>query len=267
MRLRQLRLQNFRQHADSRIDFRPGLTGIIGPNGAGKTTILEAIAWAIYGATAARGTNDTLRFSRAPGRARVLVELVFELSGHEFRVSRTLNNADVFLDNGITPIASGTSGVTSYLEQRIGMSREEFFNTYFTSQKELQFLAQLGPKERGRFLAQVLGYERLRLAQDRAKERRRELSAEANGIRETLPDPDELRAKREEADQRVKSSKTAVSDAEKQRKERAASLEKLEPLWLEQQQKRERMKEIQHEIDAATREGESARRDVERANT
>ena len=44
------------------------------------------------------------------------------------------------------------------------MTRDEFFNTYFTGQKELQFLAQMGPAERGRFLAQVLGYERLRLA-------------------------------------------------------------------------------------------------------
>ena len=66
---------------DTEIDFRRGLTGIIGPNGAGKTTILEAIAWAIYGAPAARGTNDTIRFARAPGRARVLVELTFELGG------------------------------------------------------------------------------------------------------------------------------------------------------------------------------------------
>ncbi len=266
MRLLQLRLQNFRQHADSRIEFRPGLTGIIGPNGAGKSTILEAIAWSIYGAPAARGTNDTIRFARAPGRARVLVEFVFELSGHEFRVTRTLNSADVFLDNGLTPIASGTSGVTAYLEQRIGMSREEFFNTYFTSQKELQFLAQLGPRDRGRFLAQVLGYERLRQAQDKAKERRRELSAEANGIREVLPDPAELRAQREEADRRVQAGKAAVTDAEKQRKERAATLAQLEPRWQEWQQKRDRMREIQHQIDAATREGESARRDVERAN-
>jgi exonuclease SbcC len=164
MRLSSLRLQNFRQHADTRIEFRRGLTGIIGPNGAGKSTILEAIAWAIYGAPAARGTNETIRFAGAPGRARVLVELAFELGGHEFRVNRTLSAADVFLDGGITPVATGIGGVSTYLENRIGMTREEFFNTYFTSQKELQFLAQVGPRDRGRFLAQVLGYERLRCA-------------------------------------------------------------------------------------------------------
>ncbi|MBW3554411.1 MAG: ATP-binding protein, partial [Gemmatimonadetes bacterium] len=65
MRLNRLRLLNFRQHADTEIEFRSGVTGIIGPNGAGKSTLLEAIAWAIYGASAARGTNETIRFARA----------------------------------------------------------------------------------------------------------------------------------------------------------------------------------------------------------
>lgn len=69
MRLTRLALTNFRQHVDTVLNFRPGLTGIIGPNGSGKTTILEAIAWAIYGAPAARGVKETLRFNRAPGRA------------------------------------------------------------------------------------------------------------------------------------------------------------------------------------------------------
>src|SRR5262245_21829188 len=207
MRLISLRLQNFGQHADTRIDFRRGLTGIIGPNGAGKSTILEAITWAIYGAPAARGTNETIRFARAPGRARVLVEFAFELGGHEFHVNRTLNSADVFLDSGITPVATGIGGVSSYLESRIGMTREEFFNTYFTSQKELQFLEQLGPRERGRLLAQVLGYERLRIAQDHAKERRRQLQSEILGIREVLPDAEVLRADREAGEARVKETR------------------------------------------------------------
>jgi DNA repair protein SbcC/Rad50 len=265
MRLLQLRLQNFRQHADSRIDFRKGLTGIIGPNGAGKSTILEAIAWAIYGAPAARGTNDTIRFARAPGRARVLVELAFELGGHEFRVSRTLNSADCTLDGGITPIASGVGAVTSYLESRIGMTRDEFFNTYFTSQKELQFLAQMGPRDRGRFLAQVLGYERLRVAQDKAKDRRKQLSSEMVGIREVLPDELELQARKEEADQRSKRAKAAVGEAEKDRERRFTAVEELKPRWADAQQKRDRMREIGHEIDAARRDGEAARREVERA--
>src|SRR5262245_8007627 len=178
-----------------------------------------------------------------------------------------MSGADVTLDNGITPVATGTSGVTSYLEQSIGMTREEFFNTYFTSQKELQFLARMGPKDRARFLAQVLGYERLRYAQDKARERRKELSAEANGLREALPDPAELSARKSESEVRVKAAKAALTQAEQRSEESAAVLAQLEPRWLEVQQQRERTREVQQEIEAATRDGVAARRDIERAQS
>ena len=59
VRLHRLELQNFRQHAESVVTFETGLTGIIGTNGSGKTTILEAIAWALYGNSATRGTRRT----------------------------------------------------------------------------------------------------------------------------------------------------------------------------------------------------------------
>ena len=173
MRLNSLRLVNFRQHADSLLEFDGGITGIIGPNGAGKTTILEAIAWALYGNAAARGTRDSIRWNRAPARASVRVELDFELGGHRYLVTRGLTTAEVYLDGASTPIANSLSGVTELLRRRLGMSREEFFNTYFTGQKELSVMAAMGPAERAQFLSRVLGYERLRAAQGIARERRK----------------------------------------------------------------------------------------------
>jgi len=61
MQINRIRLRNFRQHEDTELELGAGLTGIIGPNGAGKTTILEAVAWAMYGMPAARGSRDTIR--------------------------------------------------------------------------------------------------------------------------------------------------------------------------------------------------------------
>ena len=84
MELRRLHLVNFRQHADTELEFGPGITGIIGPNGSGKTTILEAIAWAIYGLQAVRGDKDSIRRLGAKGRATVEVELEFHLGTHEY---------------------------------------------------------------------------------------------------------------------------------------------------------------------------------------
>ena len=161
MRLRSLSLQNFRQHRDTRIAFDAGLTGIIGANGSGKTTILEAIAWAIYGTAAARGNRDSIRSLRAPAGAPVRVELEFDLGAHRYRVERGLSVARLFLDGAAQPIAMSVAGVTDLLQKRLGMTRQEFFNTYFTGQKELSVMAALGPRERALFLSRVLGYERL----------------------------------------------------------------------------------------------------------
>ncbi|MFN5201579.1 MAG: AAA family ATPase, partial [Gemmatimonas sp.] len=192
MRLISLRLQNFRQHADTRLDFDRGLTGIVGPNGSGKSTVLEAIAWALYGNPAARGTRDGIRFSRAGPRAPVKVELVFELAGHRYRVLRGLSNAEVYLDAGEAPIANTITGATELLQRRLGMTRAEFFHTYFTGQKELDVMAALGAAERARFLSRVLGYDRITGAQEFARERRRAVLAEINGLKQGMADPDAI---------------------------------------------------------------------------
>jgi len=265
MRLLSLRLKNFRQHSDTSITFRPGLTGIIGPNGAGKSTILEGIAWAMYGAAAARGTNDTIRFSRAGARARVEVELAFALGGHEYRVVRSLHGAEVFLDGGAQAVASGVGGVSGYLQSRVGMSRDEFFNTYFTGQKELQFLAAMGPADRGRFLSQVLGYERLRRAQELVRNKRNELRSEIRGLRASLGDRDELVSLLAAASTRVTEAVDRLAAARKESEDALAAEKAFAPRWEKAEKDRERFRELTHAIETAERDRDGARRDLERA--
>src|SRR2546428_250528 len=186
MRLHRLRLVNFRQYADSDIVVGPGITGIIGPNGSGKSTLLEAIAWAIYGNPAARGDKDGIRNLRAKARSSVRVELEFGLGAHEYRVVRGLHNAELYQDGGV--VANSLTEVTVKLERVLGMRHDEFFNTYFTGQKELAVMASLGKTDRAAFLSRVLGYDRLRLAQERVRERRNALASELRGLGAGLPE-------------------------------------------------------------------------------
>ena len=139
MQLASLRLTNFRQHERTELDLGPGLMAVVGANGSGKSTLLEAIAWALYGTAAARGTRDTIKRRGAPPRARVEVELVFTLGSHRYRLQRTLTNAELEQDGEI--IANSSATVTSRVVALLGMTREEFFNTYFTGQKELAVMA------------------------------------------------------------------------------------------------------------------------------
>src|SRR4051812_38185510 len=141
---------------------------------------------------AARGTRESIRSNRAGARAQVRVELDFELGGHAYHVVRGLTNAELYLDGASVPIANSLSGVSELLRRRLGMSLEEFFNTYFTGQKELSVMAAMGPSERAQFLSRVLGYERLRTAQALVRDRRRVIAAEVAGLRAGMPDPDHV---------------------------------------------------------------------------
>ncbi len=264
MKLNSLRLVNFRQHADSQITFDGGLTGIIGPNGSGKTTILEGIAWALYGNSAARGTRESLRFNRAPARAAVRVELDFELAGHRYRVVRGLTNAELYLDGASVPIANSITGVTELLQRRLGMTRTEFFHTYFTGQKDLNVMAAMGPSDRARFLSRVLGYEKLRTAQDLVRDRRKEIMAKIAGVRMGMPDRDTVERGLLEAASRLGTAERRLAEAERHEREAAAALASATPEWERVQRERDRLQELLTDLKVAERDEEALARDGER---
>src|SRR3954467_5301850 len=264
MRLNSLRLQNFRQHLDTYVTFDTGLTGIIGANGSGKSTLLEAIAWALYGQDAARGKKETLRSLRAGPNARVKVELDFELGGHRSRVGRGLTTAELYLDGSDAPIANSLTGVTELLRRRLGMSREEFFNTYFTGQKELDVMAAMAPSERAQFLSRVLGYERLRTAQRLVREHGRLLAAEAAGVRAAMPDAGSVERMHMDASERLVRANQRARESGERRDRAGATLADIVPRWLAAQREREQLQEALAELRVAESESAAYSRDVER---
>ncbi len=262
MQMLRLRLVNFRQHADTELEFGPGITGIIGPNGSGKTTILEAIAWALYGVQAVRGDKDSIRRLGAKGRAGVEVDLEFRLGAHEYRVKRGLSTAVLHQDGQV--IANSLKAVTDKLERTLGMTHEEFFNTYFTGQKELAVMAALGKTERAAFLSRVLGYERLREAQERVREVRNAVAAEVKGLEAGLPDSAGLAAARRAAEQRVAGARTSANSVAAARRAAEDALGREEPRWNGWMTRRERTLSLDGERRMAEQAVVSARQEFQR---
>jgi exonuclease SbcC len=151
----------------------------------------------------------------------------------------------VYLDGAAAPIANSITAVGELLQRRLGMSRSEFFNTYFTGQKELNVMAAMSPSERAQFLSRVLGYEKLRAAQELARERRRVVVAEAAGLRSGMPDADAVW--RQLADASRASPRPARAAPRARRAARdgsAATPRRVAPRWAIGSRERERLLEL-----------------------
>jgi DNA repair protein SbcC/Rad50 len=264
VRLNSLKLTNFRQHASTEIEFDSGLTGIIGPNGAGKTTILEAIAWALYGNQAVRGNRDSIRFLGAGARAQVEVELDFELGNHRYRVVRGLTSAELYLDGAAEPIANSITAVTELMQRRLGMSLSEFFHTYFTGQKELAVMAAMTPAKRGQFLSRVLGYEKLRLAQELVRDRKSQVKAAADGMVRGMPDPETVARSLSEAAAKKAEAEERAQQAAHRHAVKLLEMKTVEPRWQMAQRQREQAIQLQTQITVGEEKETSHQRDAER---
>ncbi|HYL20332.1 MAG TPA: SMC family ATPase [Gemmatimonadales bacterium] len=262
MQLLRLRLVNFRQHADTELEFGPGITGIVGPNGSGKTTILEGIAWAIYGTQAVRGDKDSIRRLGAAGRAGVEVDLEFRLGAHEYRVKRGLTTATLHQDGQL--VANSLKAVTEKLERTVGMTHDEFFNTYFTGQKELAVMSALGKTERAAFLSRVLGYERLREAQERVREVRNAVAAEVRGLEAGLPDDTALATERRATEERLNTARATAQRTDAARKAAEEALRREEPRWNDWVTRRERTLSLDGERRMAEQAVVSSRQEFQR---
>src|SRR5881392_1519530 len=262
MQLLRLRLVNFRQHADTELEFGPGITGIIGPNGSGKTSILEAIAWALYGVQAVRGDKDSIRRLGAKGRAGVEVDLEFRLGAHEYRVTRGLSTAALHQDGQL--VANSLKSVTDKLERTLGMTHQEFFNTYFTGQKELAVMAALGKTERAAFLSRVLGYERLRDAQEQVRAVRNAVVAEVRGLEAGLPDVAALAEERQTTEAGLARAQATAQAADAARRAAKDALAREEPRWNEWVARRERTLSLDGERRMAEQGVVTARQEFQR---
>jgi exonuclease SbcC len=263
MRIDRLRLTNFRQHESTELEFGPGLTGIVGPNGAGKTTILEAIAWSLYGMPAARGSRDTIRRRGAPPRSKVEVEMEFALGPHRYRVLRSLANAELYQDGDPAPVANSIGAVTERVTRLLGMTRDEFFNTYFTGQKELAVMAAMSAPERAQFLSRVLGYDKIRVALERLKEKRSALRARLEGLRSGLADPAELDAAEARAKERIAAARDGEARALAALAEAERQLAEVQPRWETIQRLRESAGQLERELQVAGVQQRGVRERVE----
>src|SRR2546430_5738467 len=144
------------------------------------------------------------------------------------------------------------------------MRHDEFFNTYFTGQKELAVMASLGKTDRAALLSRVLGCDGLRLAQERVRERRNALASELRGLEAGLPESARLEAERTTAAARLDEVRRAAQAAGGQRAAAERQFARVEPEWKEWVEREKRVRSLDGDRRMAEQAVTVARQECQR---
>lgn len=150
--LREISLDNFRNHRSTRVTFAPGLTVITGDNGQGKTNLLEAIGWMATQASFRGASTDTLV---AVGADSAVIRMTVDVGQRERLIEAELTR------RGRNRIQVN--------KQPLRRARDMFgtMRVVVFSPDDLA-IVKAGPSERRRFLDDCLASTHLRAMSDRA---------------------------------------------------------------------------------------------------
>jgi exonuclease SbcC len=218
MKILSIAITNLRLHADTRITLAPrGVTGIVGANATGKSTVLEALLWSFFGATATRGTKESLRWHGAPARRGASVVIEFSIGGKLYRLERGESTAKLTEAGTGTVLAEGTSAVTDFVPKILGMSYDEFRASFMCSQKDLARLTSMGGTERTAFIRQVLGVGKIDTGLADCRKRKNALESKVEGMGAGLGEREPLAADVLEADKAFVTRQAGLGDAKAKR--------------------------------------------------
>ncbi len=225
MIIRYLELKNYRRFRNQALEFPENLVGFIGPNGAGKSTLIEAIAWALYGNRAARGSRMEIRSQAAAPRDVTEVTLIFELAGREYRIVRRLRGKNAVMEAAVyqsgqdEPLAVQEKGVNLFIERLIGLDYRSFFASIFARQKDLAALGNMQPEERRKAINRLINIDAIDRARERARQRKNQLDSELQGMKSIIKDPEQLesevRALKEQVQKEAEAESLARKSVEK----------------------------------------------------
>jgi exonuclease SbcC len=147
--------------------------------------------------------------------------LTFELDGKTYKVERSNTDASLVevTAGGTTGLAVGLSDVRKACERLIGLNYDQFINSFCAEQKNLGFLSFRTAAARQEEVSRMLGFDRLKRAEDLARERRSLLKARAEVLEKTLGNLDELEQARKDGAAQLKQVQAEITKQEKELKE------------------------------------------------
>ncbi len=175
-----------------------GLYLICGDTGSGKTTIFDAIVFALYGAPSGDDRSaNSLRSDFADPSTPTFVELTFRYQNSLYTIKRNpayrrpKKRGSGFTDEDPSAeltlpdksVITGTTNVTSYIQDLLGFSRDQFMQIVMIAQGEFRRLLTANTTERGDILRKLFNTEFLTAFQENLNTRAKTLK---NAFKDSL---------------------------------------------------------------------------------
>lgn len=176
MIINKLKLENFKSHKDTQIDFNQGISLILGENGAGKSSILEAISYALFKDTTGKLDENIRKPQNTEDNInQMLVTLEFWHNGTLYQLKRgkkkSKNIAELrYKENDKFHMQSnGDRNVTQDIKKILEMDPKSFLNAVYIRQGEITELIDKTASERKEFITKLLNIDNLEVAWEEIK--------------------------------------------------------------------------------------------------
>lgn len=169
MIIKKITLDNIRSYTHEEVEFPVGSTLLAGDIGCGKTSVLLAIEFALFGLQPGQRGSSLLRNDSEEGR----VKMVFEVSGKEYTVERTLKRgktvsqdyAAITIDGNntelsVTELKNQILGILNYPKEFSKKQNLLYKFTVYTPQEEMKQIILEDPETRINTLRHVFGVDK-----------------------------------------------------------------------------------------------------------
>lgn len=266
-----LRLENWKTHKDSELEFDKGTNVLIGKMGSGKTSVIEAICYALFGTFPALSRKEVsieeVILSKPYEEDNASISLEFKYANSNYLVNRKIlkkkTNQATLHENGRLIAGPQVTEVNKKIEDLLKINYEIFSRAIFSEQNQIDYFLKLSPQLRKQSFDEMLAldrYEKVRAGAVKVRNKMKTLLALKKDSLVRLSesfDEKELKdilSKIEETKERLGSINSEISQKEKIVREFEVKIKELEKTRIIFENSKRKQIECSTKLDAIQQE-------------
>jgi exonuclease SbcC len=168
--IEKIKLQNWKSHSETELQFKPGINVLVGPMGSGKSSVLQAICFALFGSVpeVKRREVKVSELVKLHSGSQAAVNIDIKIDDKAFHVERIINSkgaeATVRDVDGVMLAGTSPTQATAFLKNILKLDEDTFLRTVYAKQNEIDLFLQLNPQERKTRLDELIGVHKFEAA-------------------------------------------------------------------------------------------------------